>query len=76
MHLVQEGIARGNCGLFDLLHRISGFHIYEGTAEQRPIEDMPDRIDKISYDTEPKESKPSQKWGYYMGGGADEVRGN
>ena len=53
-----------------------GFHIYEGTAEQRPTEDMPDRIDKISYDTEPKESTQPKNWGYYMGGGPNEVRSN
>ena len=53
-----------------------GFHIYEGTAEQRPIEDMPDRIDTIKYDTTPKESKPPKNWGYYMGGGPDEIRSN
>jgi hypothetical protein len=53
-----------------------GFHIYEGTAEPRPTGDMPDRVDKISYDTSPKESKPPQNWGYYMGGGPDEVRSN
>ena len=53
-----------------------GFHIYEGTAEQRPTEDVPDGINKITYDTEPKESKPPQNWGYYMGGGSNEVRSN
>ena len=51
-----------------------GFHIYEGTAEQIPTQD--DRVNTIKYDTTPKESKPSQNWGYYMGGGSDEIRGN